>query len=413
MSKKLLRNIGPGFLLAGAAIGVSHLVQATRAGADYGWILIIALILACISKYPFLQFGPRYAAATNQNLVQGYRDLGKIPFIIYIFITLGTMFIIQAAVTLVTAGLFAYFFEIDWSILWWCCLIFMLCVSLLTIGRYPGLDKTMKVVISLLTICTFIAVLMASVSTSYELIANAQAPSLKTSASLAFIIAFMGWMPIPIDAGVWHSIWTLENSKHNKQQTSKSEAIWDFNIGYYSASIIGLLFFLLGVLVMFGTGNHFSDNSVIFSGQLVDLYGKTLGDWAKPIIAFAAIITMLSTTLTVCDAYPRVLSEIFSQTALGSKIAKSKSYFIGLYFIPVISLLVIYFGTTTFTVLIDFAAGLSFISAPILGWFNLKLMKSDKIEAKDKPSKGFFVFSWICLSFLFLFSLAYLWTLFL
>lgn len=32
--RTILKNIGPGFLLAGAAIGVSHLIQATRAGAD-------------------------------------------------------------------------------------------------------------------------------------------------------------------------------------------------------------------------------------------------------------------------------------------------------------------------------------------------------------------------------------------
>ena len=30
----MLRSLGPGLLFAGAAVGVSHLVQATRAGAD-------------------------------------------------------------------------------------------------------------------------------------------------------------------------------------------------------------------------------------------------------------------------------------------------------------------------------------------------------------------------------------------
>ncbi len=35
--KKLLQSLGPGLLFAGAAIGVSHLVQSTRAGADFGF----------------------------------------------------------------------------------------------------------------------------------------------------------------------------------------------------------------------------------------------------------------------------------------------------------------------------------------------------------------------------------------
>ena len=48
--KKILRILGPGLLYAGAAVGVSHLVQSTRAGAmfnyDLIWVLIIANILS-------------------------------------------------------------------------------------------------------------------------------------------------------------------------------------------------------------------------------------------------------------------------------------------------------------------------------------------------------------------------------
>ena len=45
---KLISKLGPGLLFAGAAIGVSHLVQSTRAGADFGWGLIWALLLVNI-----------------------------------------------------------------------------------------------------------------------------------------------------------------------------------------------------------------------------------------------------------------------------------------------------------------------------------------------------------------------------
>ena len=42
--KNKLQKLGPGLLFAGAAIGVSHLVQSTRAGADFGWGLIWAIL---------------------------------------------------------------------------------------------------------------------------------------------------------------------------------------------------------------------------------------------------------------------------------------------------------------------------------------------------------------------------------
>ena len=77
MKKSILQTLGPGLLFAGAAIGVSHLVQSTKAGAEFGAGLIWALVLAHLCKYPFFQFGPKYSAATGETLLEGYHKLGK------------------------------------------------------------------------------------------------------------------------------------------------------------------------------------------------------------------------------------------------------------------------------------------------------------------------------------------------
>ena len=37
LKKTFLQTLGPGLLFAGAAIGVSHLVQSTKAGAEFGF----------------------------------------------------------------------------------------------------------------------------------------------------------------------------------------------------------------------------------------------------------------------------------------------------------------------------------------------------------------------------------------
>ena len=75
--KNSIQKLGPGLLFAGAAIGVSHLVQSTRAGADFGLGLLWALLLVNFFKYPFFQFGPRYALATGESLLSGYAKLGR------------------------------------------------------------------------------------------------------------------------------------------------------------------------------------------------------------------------------------------------------------------------------------------------------------------------------------------------
>ena len=78
-----IKNLGPGLLFAGAAIGVSHLVQSTRAGADFGLGLLWALLLVNLFKYPFFQFGPRYASATGESLLDGYKKMGNGILIAY------------------------------------------------------------------------------------------------------------------------------------------------------------------------------------------------------------------------------------------------------------------------------------------------------------------------------------------
>ena len=406
--QKLSKNIGPGFLLAGAAVGVSHLVQSTRAGAEYGWILIIALVLACVSKYPFLKMGPRYTAATGKHLIEGYKSLGMFHYYTYIAISLGTMFIATAAITLVTGGIVSFLIPVNISILTWCSIILMMCFALLLLGRYKALDKSMKIIISLLTLLTFAAVLFALFG--YETSANSfEFPSLTTTTSLGFVVAFMGWMPIPIDASVWHSIWTKEKSIQTGEKCTLNDATTDFNLGYIAASSIAVLFFMLGVLVMFGRGLEFSDNGVVFSGQLIDLYAQNLGLWTKPFIGFAAFITMFSTTLTVVDAFPRVISEVGVLEGASKKKA-FKIYIIAMLILMIVSLGIIQFGTSQFKLLVDFAAGLSFLSAPVLAWFNYKLLLQKDIPKAFQFKKSFRVFSLCCLMGLILFNCIYLWS---
>ncbi|PHQ59430.1 MAG: NRAMP family protein, partial [Maribacter sp.] len=96
-AKTLLRNLGPGLLFASMAIGISHLVLSTKAGAQYGWIMVLPIILANILKYPFFEFGIRYTNITNKTLIEGYLNRGKGYLWFYAFITLITTFTILAA----------------------------------------------------------------------------------------------------------------------------------------------------------------------------------------------------------------------------------------------------------------------------------------------------------------------------
>lgn len=412
---KKLKNLGPGLLFAGAAIGVSHLVQSTRAGADFGLGLIWALILVTLFKYPFFQYGPRYAAATGESLLDGYKKLGKGTLIAYYTLTLGTMFVIQMAVTIVTAGIASsLFYEFEAfkigqmainSVQIWSVIILTICLSLLLFGKYKLLDNLIKIIIITLSISTIIAVIMALFNNTSTLSLAQVLP--QNSLEIAFLIAFMGWMPAPLDISVWHSLWTLEKKKTQPNFSTKG-ALFDFNIGYIGTIILGICFVLLGALVMFSSGETLSGSAGVFARQLIDMYTTSLGNWAYIIIGIAAFTTMFSTTLTTLDASPRSMDRT-------SELLLNRSFKLGyLFWIILLCLGTIYiflFLGSEMGLLIKIATILSFITAPFYAIINYILISGKHTPKAWRPSKFLHILSWLGIIFLIGFSIWYLTTL--
>jgi len=389
-----LKKLGPGLLFAGAAIGVSHLVQSTRAGADFGLGLIWALLLVNLFKYPFFQFGPRYAAATGESLLEGYKKLGNGILIAYCILTFATMFTIQTAVTIVTAGLASSLFGDFVSIEIWTVIILIICFCLLNIGKYQLLDKAIKIIIITLTVSTILAVSFALKDISKPLSFKQILPESVTG--IAFLIAFMGWMPAPLDISIWHSLWAIEKKKDTKDFTPKS-ALFDFNIGYFSTIILGIGFVLLGALVMYNSGSVFSNAAGAFANQLIDVYAKSLGDWAYIFIGIAAFTTMFSTTLTTLDASPRAMHKT-SELLLNKSFGKGYIFWISLLAIGTIAIFI--FLASEMGLLIKVATILSFLTAPFYAIANYILISSKHTPKAWQPSVKLHILS--CLGILFL-----------
>lgn len=395
------KKLGPGLLFAGAAIGVSHLVQSTRAGADYGLGLVWALVLVNIFKYPFFQYGPRYAMATGESLLEGYRKLGKGVLVIYFILTLATMFTIQTAVTIVTAGLAVELFGVTAHTTYWSIGLIVICSLMLVVGRYTTLDRLMKIIITTLSISTLLAVLLATQS--------ADIPSWKPSfptqeAGLVFLIAFMGWMPGPLDISVWHSLWTLEKKK-SVQDFGLKSSLFDFNVGYATTFFLGGCFLLLGALVMYGSGNSFSSSGSVFASQLIELYTSSLGKGAYWVIGIAAFTTMFSTTLTCLDASPRAMSKTVQLMKLPDFMS---SYALWLTILVVGTSCIFLFFLADMGLLVKIATILSFITAPFYAIANFILIKGKNTPETHRPKPFLKGLSWVGIVFLIGFSLWYL-----
>jgi len=385
-----LRALGPGLLFAAAAVGVSHLVQSTRAGARYGLGMLGVVLVANLLKYPAFRFGPQYAAATGTSLLEGYRRRGPAAVWLYGVLTLATMFTVQAAVTVVTAGLAMSVFGLRGSATAPSGAILGISAAILAVGRFRWLDRIVKLLVTVLTVSTVAATVLVVANGSAE--ASPPAPAPGSVRDLFFAAALFGWMPSAIDISVWQSLWTLERERDVHERSTVNDAMVDFHVGYLGTATLAVCFLLLGAGVMHGRGLEFADGAAPFAAQLVDLYARSLGDWTRPILGVSALAVMFSTTLTVLDGFPRALETFAARLREAERpvdveaaVGPRPVYWTAMAAIAVGALLVIGSLPGSLKALVDVATTLSFLTAPVLAALNHGAILGAEVPPAHRP----------------------------
>lgn len=384
--KEKLSQFGPGLLYAGAAVGVSHLVQSTRAGAEFGFQLVAIVILVNVLKYPIFELGPRYAAATGRTLLDGYHQIGAWAVWIYFLLSALTMFIVMGAISIVTAGLFAQLTGISLDTPIVAMLLLVLSVQILGFGHYSFLDRSMKFIMIVLTISTLLALIFSFFAPIEKQAEFETTFNFLESAHILFLVALIGWMPAPIDISIWHSVWSVSKNKEQGHPIPLTQALLDFKVGYWGTMVLAVCFLTLGAFVMYGTSESPASNSTEFAKQFIGLYTINLGEWAFPIIALAAFATMFSTLLTCLDAYPRTLRRatelLFPR--LDSMTYHNKIYWYWLILTALGTIALLHFFLRDMRAMVDLATTASFVLAPVLAILNYMALKRSEVPAHAK-----------------------------
>tara|TARA_R110002074_G_scaffold122612_5_gene257288 strand:+ start:810 stop:2060 length:1251 start_codon:yes stop_codon:yes gene_type:complete len=406
--KIILRNLGPGLLFASMAIGTSHLVLSTKAGAQYGWIMVIPIILANILKYPFFEFGVRYTSVTNKTLIEGYLHRGKGYLWFYAGITLVTTFTILAALYTVTAGLFINLFNItNTSISIVALGLFLIISAILIFGKYKFLEISLKFVVSILFIALLITTVLVLIQGPISHVQDFKPAPIFNEVGVLFLIGLIGWMPTAVEASSWVSLWSIEKWK-NQDKPSLKESLQEFNIGYGITTILAVFFMIIGWFTLYGTNIQLSNNAVSFADQVVLLFTNHIGSWAYIFIAISAFATMFSTCLTAHDALTRVSLDIVSLLKPKTKIFSTKLAFgIGVILLTIINFIVIAAFSANMGKLVALATFVSFIVAPIIGYMNLKNVTSSDLDPSFWPGKKLRILTYAGILFLSFFSLYY------
>ncbi|MEZ5500708.1 MAG: hypothetical protein R3E77_14945 [Steroidobacteraceae bacterium] len=380
-------QLGPGILYAGAAVGISHLVQATRAGANYYLAMTAAIIVACAIKYPALRFGGEYAAATGKSLIENYRDRGRVIFYSYALAQILTMPFAVAAVTIATAGLLKATLGLGISDLAVTAILLGGCAVLLLSGKYRMLEMVTKAVVVLFTV--LIVITIAVVISRIHVTPADFLPAKFNAQSIAFVVALMGFMPSPMDACVIQSLWTRQKARLSATPLTPAQSRLDFNIGFGISVILALAFMLLGAAVMYGSGQKFAQDPAGFANQVISLFTATIGSWAYPIIGVAAAAVMLSTLMTLLDAYPRVIEALVLARwpERSGKLRGMPVYDVAVVGLIVAVLMVLALFMSAFAAFIDLAALIVFVTGPLYAWLNHSAMLGPDVPPYQRPGR--------------------------
>ncbi len=410
-ASNFLKTLGPGILFASTAIGVSHLVQSTRAGADFGFSLIPFVLAANIFKYPFFEFGSRYANATGTSIIDGYKRIGKWMIWLYFLITIGSMFFVCGAVGAVTSGFLQNLFGISsWGI-WATVCLFGFCTSILIAGKYSLLDSMTKIIGVVLVLSTLLAFCLALMKGAAPMKADFIPPSIWTDQSMLFIVALMGWMPTAVDMSAWSSLWTIARIKQTGYKPTMKETLADFNFGYIVSAVLAICFVTLGAYVLFGTGQSLPEAPAAFASDVVGLFTAFIGDWSYIIIAIAGFSIMFGTCITVFDGYARSIERsailLFQKEEKSEKSESNNLYMASLLLVALGSFGIIFFFGRQMKNLVDLATTMSFLIAPVIAVVNYRLVTGSDVEKEDQPKLWLKILSWLGIIFLTGFAIYY------
>lgn len=397
-----LKALGPGILLATAAIGGSHIVASTQAGALFGWQLAVLILLVNVLKYPFFRFGVEYSLHSGETLLEGYKKQGRGYLLSFVWLNLIAAVVNTAGVLLLTASLLQLFLPVQLSLTVLCLILLAVCLLILLAGQYKLLDSVSKWVMVLLTITTVAAAIIAF-NKGPAAAPDFVGPSPWQLMYLGFLVALMGWMPAPIEISAINSLWLKAKQQHTA--VNKKDGLFDFNLGYWSTTALALVFLSLGALVQYGSDQQVQLAGAAYTSQFVAMYASTIGDWSRLLVAFVAFLCMFGTTLTVLDGYARTINESF-QLLGWQKTNHKNSYNYWLLAQAASGMAVILFFKSSLGPMLTFAMSLAFVTTPVFAWLNYRLMRG---QQKHLMQPWIRLLSWLGLVYLFSFSLLFIW----
>lgn len=287
-SPGLLRQIGPGLVVAATGLGAGDLVAAAAAGSRYGYAVVWAAVVGALLKYSLNEGLARWQLATGTTLIEGWvLRLGRwVQYYFLVYLVLWSFIVGGALIS--ACGLAAHAIAPGLSVTAWGVIHSVAAGILVLLGGYRSFETIMKV---------FIGVMFAGLLTCALLIAPPAVTATRSildasipSGGVGFILGIIGGVGGSVTL-LSYGYWMREKGWEGAQCLRLART--DLGVAYGLTGIFGIAVIVLSAATLTATGAAGGNAAVVRMGKVVgDLLGP-FGSWAFRIGFWAAVSTSI------------------------------------------------------------------------------------------------------------------------
>ncbi len=321
-----MKFVGPGIILAAAAIGSGELILTPRAGALFGFSIAWVIAVSVLYKFALTLGLARYTIATGEDIFQGFSYL---PGPRYWFVWLMSSIYLLGAVgysgisLACGSALYALFPAL--SMLQWAVIVVVLAYVLLLGGSYGPVEKAAFVLSFVLLVGVLYSV--AALRPDFGLILRGLAPKLSPGSGQT-AVSLLGWTAGGTSTLIY-SFWILEKGfgkppgisgprRSNPEKPEQFERFFawfslirlDTGVSYFAMTSVSLAFLTIGVMVLSTAGPGGSpliparDETTLVLSRLLTV---AAGPQTKVVFLVAALAILSSTVIGLVDGKSRAL----------------------------------------------------------------------------------------------------------
>lgn len=334
----MLVSIGPGIVIAGSVIGSGELINTPIQAARFGFVLLWAVILACVIKY-FLQveFG-RHTLAHNRTPFEAFNSLpgpnwGGVSWIGPAYMA-GCLLtgLSLAGMLRATAGLFHNLLPISASPVTstnvWSIIVAIVLMLMLWRGAYSDLEKLIAILVGVLSFSILVGAVLIQ-GTEFRITGKQVLSGLTFSfgdadraAAAAAVVSLLGALGATANELFMYPYFVLEKGYGAFAGSSEAPGWVDRARGWIRvmqvdvavctllATVTTLGYFLVGAAVFHSQGKVPGGDQVI--DQLSELLTRSWGRWTKGIFLCGAAATIMSTLIVATAGYSRMWTDMFA-----------------------------------------------------------------------------------------------------